>query len=321
MGRRVKTLVQLLGLLVLICLFALQAGWFEEKRDQVQTSKVLKPIPQSSLNKPDQPINTESVVHPSTVPVSISSNEEAPKPRKKANSKPVLIDYDKSSSDFYDLLPDLKRPVVPLNKLSYSEDDTISTDKPICPTWTAYDVNTQAAKDFSDNCRDVPVAPSYESMFSVNLCESKTHCGQGYFLIERKDLYECYEEFNQLLSHNEQLDAYLKKNIGPDAFHMIFSGPERAAPTMWHQLSPCIYKLPYRLTNSGTYTLNLIHSHTNFSAINEVANKYPSPLVTPILPTNFTLSICPTCPVFTPKSVTSLDLPLCPATSQPKAST
>ncbi|KAJ3066406.1 hypothetical protein HDU98_010307 [Podochytrium sp. JEL0797] len=148
-------------------------------------------------------------------------------------------------------------------------------------------------------------------MFGVQLCESKTHCGQGYFVITRNDVDVCMKEFEQDLSVNKVLDKYLKERIGPDAFHMIFDGPERAAPTMWHQTSRCVYKLPYRLTNPGTFAVSLLHAYTSFDGVNEVENKWPKVIGKNLLPASFELSVCPSCPTFSIKNLESMELNVC----------
>ncbi|KAI9337814.1 hypothetical protein BDR26DRAFT_863600 [Obelidium mucronatum] len=208
----------------------------------------------------------------------------------------------------YARLPDLKQPLSAPPTPPYVDDASVSAR---CPMWKAYDPAIQAAKQFATNCRDVALTKEYKPVFSVSLCESESHCGQGYFVVTRKDLHSCKKAFDQVLSNNEQLDSFLKTRIGPDAFHMIFDGPERASPSMWHQISPCVYKLPYRLTNPGTYKLQLIHSHTDFAAVDEVTNKWPQVILKNILPDTFSLSVCPKCKPFTAKSLSLQQLPLC----------
>ncbi|KAJ3073319.1 hypothetical protein HDU98_001801 [Podochytrium sp. JEL0797] len=122
---------------------------------------------------------------------------------------------------------------------------------------------------------------------------------------------------NTLVSHNPTVDAYFKSSIGPDAFHLAFSGPERNAPTMWHHLGNCTYKLPYRLTNPGTFTINLRHAYDKFKAVSEIGDEWPQPAFTPLLEEGFELNVCPECPSFSAKMLeaeVNPDLPLCSRT-------
>ncbi|KAJ3200095.1 hypothetical protein HDU82_009188 [Entophlyctis luteolus] len=189
--------------------------------------------------------------------------------------------------------------------------------QPICPKWEPFDKQIQMSKDFAGDC-DMRQVESQDRNFKVTLCASRTLCGQGYFLVERVDKKTCDAAISsKVYSPNTAANDYFKNHLGPDAFHLIFDGPERAAPTMWHHLGNCVYKLPYRLVNTGHYSLHLVHTYEKFAAVDEANHvNYPTPVFSPLL-NNFELSVCPHCVKFTSASVWKMhqDLPLCSRTA------
>ncbi|KAJ3009853.1 UNVERIFIED_CONTAM: hypothetical protein HDU68_002462 [Siphonaria sp. JEL0065] len=200
-------------------------------------------------------------------------------------------------SDLPTLKTDLNSPLV-LDSTVKDPTDSIPQDSLICPKWEAYDKRIQMAKDFSNNCKRMDsILPD----FSVSLCTSKYFCGQGYFLVSRINNEVCATQFNQTLSLNENVDSYFKRQLGPDAFHVIFEGPEKASPSMWKHLGDCSYKLPYRLVNPGRYTVQLIHAYESFRAVNEVQELWPQPTFKHILLPGTEMYVCPECTIFSSK--------------------
>ncbi|KAJ3088963.1 hypothetical protein HK100_007900, partial [Physocladia obscura] len=171
---------------------------------------------------------------------------------------------------------------------------------PNCPTWKPFAVKQQGDKDFSNNCR---VIVDENPSFSVTLCESMRECGQGYFLIQRKDEVQCAKAMAKSIAWEPEFDAWMKSTIGPDAFTVIFSGPQRASPSDWRHLGSCQYKHPYRLTNPGNYTVSITHTHAEFHAIQEKKRTWQRIVNEPIL-VEFALDACSTlCQPFSVRSV------------------
>ncbi|KAJ3211861.1 hypothetical protein HDU82_004675 [Entophlyctis luteolus] len=200
---------------------------------------------------------------------------------------------------------------------STTELDSSKLQQPMCPKWEAFDKRLQMAKDFVGDC-EMRSVESMNQNFKITLCASKTLCGQGYFLVERINKTVCDAALAgaKMYSPNAAANEFFKHNIGPDAFHLIFDGPERAAPTMWHHLGNCVYKLPYRLVNTGQYSLHLVHTYEQFAAVDEANHiSYPTPVFLPLL-TSFELNVCPHCTRFTSAAVWKMhkSLPLCSRT-------
>ncbi|KAJ3073604.1 hypothetical protein HDU99_001874 [Rhizoclosmatium hyalinum] len=180
--------------------------------------------------------------------------------------------------------------------------------KVICPKWEAYDKRIQMKKEFEGNCHPVKIG---SQDFKVDMCQSELLCGQGYFKIERLDKNICKKDMEKELSWNKQVERYFKEKIGPDAFHIQFEGPERAAFSMWSHLGNCVYKFPFRLINPGNYTVNIMHAYKSFDAVNELKEDWSKPLMANLI-TKYPMEVCPHCPVYTDAIVQQMHhLPLC----------
>ncbi|KAJ3024253.1 UNVERIFIED_CONTAM: hypothetical protein HDU68_008263 [Siphonaria sp. JEL0065] len=212
-----KNPLRLIIVVALVLLLLLQIGAFDLNSES-NNVEVDLPITDQDLDPIQEEEAYVSDHTSSTTTIASISNEDV------QQRKPLL-----DASSFYKNLPDLKVPLSSIPKPLYIEDNDLATpqssatsSKPACPVWKAYDPIFQASKDFSDNCKQVSLVKEYKTVFDVNLCESRTHCGQGYFLVSRKDMKACETEFGQILSNNEQLDAYLKKNVGPVEYFLLW---------------------------------------------------------------------------------------------------
>ncbi|ORY40907.1 hypothetical protein BCR33DRAFT_719019 [Rhizoclosmatium globosum] len=217
-----------------------------------------------------------------------------------------------SDSLFDHSLPNLKtEPIVPLIIDSTLEDSARSKEL-LCPKWEAYDKRIQLNKDFRDNCT---ILPSTSNNFTITLCESTRFCGQGYFLVSRTDKSMCDSLLQMTVSHNPILDQYFKKKLGPDAFQLIFDGPQRETPSLWTHLGDCEYKLPFRLTNPGHYTVQLINTYDYFKAVDEVIEDvWPKPVYKQLLAKDFMLEVCSWCPKYSSLKLEKIlngELPAC----------
>ncbi|KAI9334441.1 hypothetical protein BDR26DRAFT_988751 [Obelidium mucronatum] len=184
-----------------------------------------------------------------------------------------------------DELPSLKREAIVETILDLTALLNAGKDL-VCPKWEAFDHRVQSAKNFDNNCQ---LMDAHHSELSVQLCTSKVFCGQGYFL-----------ELIRLV----ELDAYFKKQLGPDSFHVIFDGPERASSSMWKHLGDREYKMSFRLTNTGIFKVQLIHVHHSFLAVNEVMEGWHNPLMKQMLSNQTELVVCPQCSKYkTPREV------------------
>ncbi|KAI8620459.1 hypothetical protein BC830DRAFT_1099302 [Chytriomyces sp. MP71] len=176
-----------------------------------------------------------------------------------------------------------------------------------CPKWEAFDVKKQGDKDFSSSCKLVKQLPNFE----VTLCQSMRECGQGYFLIKRLDLAKCNAFMARSIAWEPKFDAWMKKEIGPDAFVITFSGPQRLAPSDWRHMGDCLYKHPYRLTNTGNYTVSIMHTHDNFEALQERERTWQRVVNQPLLE-NHPLDVCSGhCTPFYTDEVEKMVLPVC----------
>jgi hypothetical protein len=93
-------------------------------------------------------------------------------------------------------------------------------------------------------------------------------------------------------------------------------GPQREAPSNWQHLGDCKYKIPYRLTNPGIYTIKLIHGYDNFNALTEWVENSNTPLHRLMLD-SYSLAVCPDhCPTLTPAKIESEILPNLPLCSK-----
>ncbi|KAJ3350864.1 hypothetical protein HDU83_009392 [Entophlyctis luteolus] len=193
--------------------------------------------------------------------------------------------------------------------VSPAESDTDAVPRQ-CPKWEAFDVRQEGNADFSGNCRTVAETATFE----VRLCESRTQCGHGYFMLRRKDARACAHAMALDVAWEPEFDAWLKREIGPDAFTVVFSGPQRAAPSDWRHVGDCVYKHPFRLTNPGNYTVSIIHTHDEFHAVQEKRRTWQRVVNAPLLK-DFRLDVCANndCEVFTVASVERMwkRLPLC----------
>ncbi|ORY31534.1 hypothetical protein BCR33DRAFT_856901 [Rhizoclosmatium globosum] len=196
-----------------------------------------------------------------------------------------------------DDLPDFKtKPVVPLI-IDSTLNDTSQHVGLICPKWESYDKRLQLQKDFSENCTTLA---SLSPDFSIKLCESPRFCGQGYFLVSRTNKTTCTTLLQTNISHNPVTNRYLKETVGSDAFQVTFNGPQRETPALWKHLGSCEYKLPFRLTNPGRYTVALVHTYDGFKAVDEVVEDvWPRPVYTHLLGKGFEVDVCTGCPVYT----------------------
>ncbi|KAJ3342690.1 hypothetical protein HDU83_005975 [Entophlyctis luteolus] len=131
-----------------------------------------------------------------------------------------------------------------------------------CPTWTPGNASSENYSDAACNTLDLPT-------FKVLHCESATVCGAGAFILRRKDTKACSREMAMRVAWESEFDKQLKAEIGPDAFTVVFSGPQRTTPSSWRHLGDCNYQIPYRLINPGNYTVTIVHTHSEFNAIQE----------------------------------------------------
>ncbi|KAJ3235465.1 hypothetical protein HDU78_005216 [Chytriomyces hyalinus] len=177
-----------------------------------------------------------------------------------------------------------------------------------CPKWETFNVKTQGDKDFSRNCR---IVAAEVGGFEITLCESMRECGQGYFLLKRLDKAQCDKAMARSISWDYEFDAWMKKEIGPDAFVITFSGPQRAAPSDWRHMGNCVYKHPFRLTNTGNYTVSIVHSHDNFEAVQEKERTWQRVVNSEIL-TKWPMDVCSRhCKPFTSDMIDKMTLPVC----------
>ncbi|ORY40738.1 hypothetical protein BCR33DRAFT_357837 [Rhizoclosmatium globosum] len=189
------------------------------------------------------------------------------------------------------------------------------TKDPICQKWEAFDKAVQTQKNFEGNC--VPVESLLPNDFSIQLCTSKRFCGQGYFVVSRIDKVRCDKDLDIDVSNHKLYNQYVKDEFGPDLFHVVFDGPERASTSMWRHLGNCEYKIPFRLTNPGVYSVQLILAYEQFRALNELTDVWPQTNLSQLIPSTFTLDVCSKhCTPFTSKMVHSMhpSLPLCSRT-------
>ncbi|ORY50347.1 hypothetical protein BCR33DRAFT_781096 [Rhizoclosmatium globosum] len=141
------------------------------------------------------------------------------------------------------------------------------------------------------------------SNFTIQLCRSTEHCGTGLFAIERKDKAKI-------------LEKYYRDSIGPDAFQLLFDGPQRETPAVWTHKGDCLYTLPFRLINPGKYTVNLVHTFDSFEALVEVGDPDLRVVYDKIL-VDYKMDVCDaSCQSFTAKRIESMrpTLPLCSRT-------
>ncbi|KAJ3066900.1 hypothetical protein HDU99_003700, partial [Rhizoclosmatium hyalinum] len=212
-------------------------------------------------------------------------------------------------------VPDLdsggQRPTDPLAAQRVSE----GVDAKGCPEWKAYDRSMLEALHPSDptlKCTHVPAT----SNFTIQLCRSTEHCGTGLFAIERKDKAYCREAMNRPLSTSKILEKYYRDSIGPDAFQLLFDGPQRETPAVWTHKGNCLYTLPFRLINPGKYTVNLVHTFDSFEALVEVGDPDLRVVYDKIL-VDYKMDVCDaSCQSFTAKRIESMrpTLPLCSRT-------
>ncbi|ORY48572.1 hypothetical protein BCR33DRAFT_38884 [Rhizoclosmatium globosum] len=183
-----------------------------------------------------------------------------------------------------------------------------------CPTWTAF--NRQMLVDLHPNdnelvCEDLPQTTN----FTIKLCKSKEHCGTGLFALQHRDPRYCANVLaNERISPNRRLEQYYKTAFGPDAFQLLLDGPQRETPPLWSHKGDCLYTLPFRLINPGTYTASLIHAYESFEAFKEMGDFGLKVLYEPLFK-DFKFDVCDStkCPVWTAKRVEDLSpsLPLC----------
>ncbi|KAJ3063402.1 hypothetical protein HDU98_000789, partial [Podochytrium sp. JEL0797] len=193
-------------------------------------------------------------------------------------------------------------------RVPLSQDSTllppINSAIKVCPKWEPYDTRMQITKVFPTWVVDG---------FEIQMCVSDSLCGQGYFVVSRSDKVRCAKELEMVVSNNTSMDKYLKERIGPDAFQVIFNGPERASPAMWLHLGNCEYKLPFRLINPGKYTVSLYLAWESFRAVRESTHDWGQPTWKNMVEDKFEIDVCPECPKFSAKRLEEMveELPVC----------
>jgi hypothetical protein len=73
-------------------------------------------------------------------------------------------------------------------------------------------------------------------IFDLQMCMSNKFCGEGYFVVKRKDRDECLASMEQRLSWDPELDAYLKREIGPVSFFRLPLFVYVGRPSCWTDL-------------------------------------------------------------------------------------
>ncbi|KAI9359641.1 hypothetical protein DFJ73DRAFT_902155 [Zopfochytrium polystomum] len=142
----------------------------------------------------------------------------------------------------------------------------------LCPAAIAVDLSEEHGRADSvggDDVDCVPVA-SRSAAFSVRLCESRRECGLGYYVVKRRDREACEEMMRETVSLDAETDAMYKREYGPDAFHLVLTGPQSfASAGAGTHVRNCTYHIPFRLANPGAYASTLVHTFTAFAAVSE----------------------------------------------------
>ncbi|KAJ3209142.1 hypothetical protein HDU82_001330 [Entophlyctis luteolus] len=195
---------------------------------------------------------------------------------------------------------------------TFNFDDSVPTTAPQCAKWEAFDLRLQQEKVF----RKCSTIDSNDDRFDVQLCMSERFCGQAYFLIERRNKETCAKDYSTSISRNQRYESYLKEKYGPDLFHIMLSGPEKASSSMWQHLGNCTYKIPFRVVNPGIYNVTILLAYEQFRGFSEIGDDWPQTSMDSILPNDFVIDICSDiCAPFTSKQVSEdFSLPICSRT-------
>ncbi|KAJ3402304.1 HEAT repeat-containing protein 6 [Chytriomyces hyalinus] len=187
---------------------------------------------------------------------------------------------------------------VPLSTLTDTKAPYSPSEHPFCPAWEQPSIRSEQPEHWKafDTCIDLA---SSDAEFKVSLCPRSGHCNaQGYVLIERVSRDACEAAYPRTrLTDDWNLDNYYRRFIGPDEFYLMFEGPQKYTPEDWVYLGKCQYKAHYRLSNPGPFSISLLHTHANFSAVNELDDVFP-PLINSKLVSKFSLPVCTQCPQF-----------------------
>ncbi|TPX75976.1 hypothetical protein CcCBS67573_g02776 [Chytriomyces confervae] len=187
---------------------------------------------------------------------------------------------------------------VPLSTLTDTKAPYSPSEHPFCPAWEQPSIRSEQPEHWKafDTCIDLA---SSDAEFKVSLCPRSGHCNaQGYVLIERVSRDACEAAYPRTrLTDDWNLDNYYRRFIGPDEFYLMFEGPQKNTPEDWVYLGKCQYKAHYRLSNPGPFSISLLHTHANFSAVNELDDVFP-PLINSKLVSKFSLPVCTQCPQF-----------------------
>ncbi|KAJ3227936.1 hypothetical protein HDU81_006387 [Chytriomyces hyalinus] len=186
----------------------------------------------------------------------------------------------------------------PLRTLTDTKPPLSPPEPSFCPAWEHPNIQSEQPEHWKsfDTCIDLA---SSDAEFKVSLCPRSGHCNaQGYVLIERvsRDACEAAHPHTRL-TNDWNLDNYYRRFIGPDEFYLMFEGPQKYTPEDWVYLGKCKYKAYYRLSNPGPFKISLLHTHSKFSAVNEVDDVFP-PLINSKVVSKFSLPVCTECPQF-----------------------
>ncbi|KAI8617920.1 hypothetical protein BC830DRAFT_51978 [Chytriomyces sp. MP71] len=148
--------------------------------------------------------------------------------------------------------------------------------------------------------------------FRLQICFLKGTCqSRGIILIERVIMSKCVLMESRWTSNDSETDAFNRAHIGLDEFFTSFSGPQKYSPFTIQYLGKCRYKIPFHLSDTGTYSVSLLHTYSNFDHVFE--NGFVPPVRrNQYLLYNYPLSVCIQCSPFSAKKIEGdVYLPVC----------
>lgn len=105
--------------------------------------------------------------------------------------------------------------------------------------------------------------PSVDSKFALELCHEPAKCNSFTLRVRRKHQQYCksIESAERKVSPDPELDAWIRRNLGPDTFEIRTDGAERVAGQAAVYEGDCRWRFDVQLRNAGPVWLSAWHTY------------------------------------------------------------
>lgn len=105
--------------------------------------------------------------------------------------------------------------------------------------------------------------PSTDPAFALTLCHDPRTCNAFTLRVARTNLALCseLEDARRRLSDDDELERWIRAELGPDAFDLRTDGAERYASATPIYEGACRWRFDVQLRNAGPVLLSAWHTH------------------------------------------------------------